>query len=160
MKPENDKMPAIERAIKRLGRLEARVGVMGKSGAASGDPRFGMAELAYVHEFGSQKAGVPQRSFIRSAFDDQGAALVKLASQVAKAVVEERISPEDGVALIGEWGVARVRENMVRGIAPPLAPSTLAKRKRIQPGKAGSDKPLIDTGRLRQAVTYEVGEKK
>ena len=47
---------------------------------------------------------------------------------------------------------------MARGIAPPLAASTLEKRKRIQPGRVGKDTPLIDTGRLRQSVTYEVRE--
>lgn len=158
MKIDDAKMREIERDVARLGGMEARIGVFGKAGGVQGDPTFTMAELAYVNEFGSAAAGVPQRSFIRSAFDGQKQALEKLAARVAKAVVEGRVSPETGIALLGEWGVTRVRENMTRGIAPPLAPATLARRKRIQKGKAGRDLPLIDTGRLRQAVTYEVSD--
>lgn len=158
MKKGEDRLPEIERAVARLGRLEARVGVMAKAGASSQDSSFGMAELAYVHEFGSPKAGVPQRSFLRSTFEEQGPALEKLSARAAKAVVEGRVAPEAAVALLGEWGVARVRENMTRGINPPLAPATLEKRKRIQAGKVGRDTPLINTGRLRQAVTYDVRE--
>lgn len=158
MKIAHDKMPQIERDVARLGDIEARIGVFGTAGGVPGDPTFTYAELAYVNEFGSQAAGVPQRSFIRSAFDGQRAAIEKLAAQAARAVVSGKVKAQAAVALLGEWGVAQVRAGMVRGIAPPLAPATLAKRKRIQSGKRGRDVPLIDTGRLRQAVTYDVRE--
>lgn len=159
MKIEDAKMREIERDVARLGKLEARVGVFGKSGSVPDDPTFTYAELAYVNEFGSQAAGVPQRSLIRSAFEGQRRALDKVAARTVNAVVSGRISPEDAAGVLGQWGVARVRENMTRGIAPALAASTLEKRRRVQRGRQGRDVPLIDSGRLRQAVDSDVRER-
>jgi hypothetical protein len=156
MKLDDRKLREIERNVARLGRLRARVGVIGKQAVTQHGPSFTNAELAYVHEFGSPAAGVPQRSFLRSAFEGQRQEAEKLAARAARAVVTGKVSPEQAVGLLGEWGVARVREGMVRGIGPALAPATLEKRKRVQAGKRGRDVPLIDTGRLRQAVTYDV----
>ena len=47
---------------------------------------------------------------------------------------------------VGALGVRLVQEKIVSGSFKPNAPSTIRKK--------GSDKPLIDTGRMRQSVKY------
>ena len=52
---------------------------------------------------------------------------------------------------IGVFGVGLVQEKIESGSYEPNAPSTIRKKK--------SDKPLIDTGRMRQSVKYVIRKK-
>ena len=52
---------------------------------------------------------------------------------------------------LGVFGKGLVQEKISTGDFEPNAPSTIRKK--------GSDKPLIDTGRLRQSVNYVIKPK-
>lgn len=109
----------------------------------------GIIERATYNEFGTSR--IPERSFMRTAFDGSGRDRIKETStKIAKAVIEEKRTLSQGLALLGMTGVNEVTLSIDRLMSPPNAPATIAKKK--------SDKPLIDTGQMRQAVTWVEGD--
>lgn len=145
---------AMRANIDAMGEQSVRVGVLGSKGgnAPHGDEGLTMIELAVIHEFGSPAANIPERSFIRSAFEKNRAELAEFQGKLANAVILGKIRPAQALAMLGDWGVAKVRAGITEGdgIPPPLAASTIARK--------GSSRPLIDTGRMNGAVAYEVDD--
>lgn len=127
-----------------------KVGILlAKGGGKTREGGITMVELAAIHEFGSPKANIPQRSFIRSAFQDP-TELQKISTRVVKALIDGKVDLSEALDIIGSWGATQVRNNVTQGdgIAPPLKPETVQKK--------GSSRPLIDTGRMINSVTWEV----
>jgi hypothetical protein len=71
----------------------------------------------------------------------------------AKRVVEGRTTASSALDALGMLVANAVKNTIARGphIPPPLAESTVAKRKKR------SDRPLSDTGRLKDAIAWIVG---
>jgi len=95
---------------------------------------------ASVHEH----PGIPQRSFIRAWFDESQDFIRQTLESQMKLVVAGKLTVDqakDRIALAFEGSV---KQRIARGIAPPLAQSTIEKKK--------SSKQLIDRGQLRAAV--------
>lgn len=103
-------------------------------------------DVATKNEFG---LGVPQRSFIGAWADERRAMhedhLVKLGEALVKGTVKD---VKFGLAQLGEVYVGEVQSRIAGGIAPPNAPSTIARK--------GSSTPLIDTGVLRSSIAAKV----
>ena len=139
----------------RVGELSAavKVGVLASTGgdARHPDSDITMVELAAIHEFGSPAAKIPERSFIRSTFRDKATLLGAVMGKLARGVVAGTMQPERALAILGEVGAAEVKKTITEGagVPPPLKPETVARK--------GSDRPLVDTGRLLDSITYEVG---
>lgn len=109
------------------------------------------AQLAAIHEFGAPKAGIPERSFIRATIDvNRSTYRAVVIPRLIKAVVEGRSSIHRAFSLLGLKVVADIKNRITTGagVPPPLKPATIAAK--------GSDRPLVDTGRLLGAITYEV----
>jgi hypothetical protein len=123
-----------------------RVGVLSDAMVEGED--FTLAELAAVHEYGTEDGRIPERSFLRSTFDDKREEMVELGKTLVKDVLAGRRTTEQALGLLGAKLAAAVKARIVGRIPPPNQPSTIARK--------GSDKPLIDTGRLRNAVTWSV----
>jgi hypothetical protein len=114
-----------------------------------------VGDIATIHEFGAKvtmpsgtEVIIPGRSFLRATFDEQGADLQKRATLLGRAVLLTKITPVQGLNLLGLHAVGLVQKRIADGVPPPNAPSTI-KRK-------GSSKPLIATGQLRASITHEV----
>lgn len=138
----------LRKKVSDVGRRRVRVGVFASSGSEKGTS---IADIAAIHEFGAPKANIPARSFLRSAFtNDGGAALRAMTERVARSVLSDRIDLRKALEVLGAWGANAVKARIRSNIAPPLAIATI-KRK-------GSSKALIDTGRLINAITWVVGE--
>lgn len=137
-----------------------QVGVIGAAGAATTEGGITMIELAAIHEFGSPKAGIPERSFIRSTFDRPEVLeqLQVMAKGYARAVVADKMTWEVALGRLGAWAAAQIKGTIKRKLTTgpnpqENAPSTIARK--------GSSTPLIDTGRLINAITWLVkGSKK
>ena len=116
------------------------------------------AEVGTFHEFGTIAGGsarsggviigTPERSFIRSTIDEKKALISRLFERVAKGIYDRRIAVKWGLNMIGLQAVTWIKRKIQKGIPPPLALSTIARKK--------SSKPLIDTGQLIGSLTYEV----
>ncbi len=132
------------------------VGVRSAAGGKDTGNGFNLASLAATHEFGSEKAGVPERSFLRSTVDAQKEAIAdRMETAVVKVLESSGYGEVDtqlgllGVFVAGE--VQKAIANRTIG-GPPNAESTT----RPRPSGKGSSVPLIDTGRLRASIDSEV----
>lgn len=131
------------------------VGVQGAEGAANHQGGgLTVAQIATVHEFGRTIATargtivIPARSFLRAGVDEYKQAIQKRATLLGTGVMLLQFTAFQALSLLGEYTVGVIKQRIADGILPPNAPSTI-RRKR-------SSKPLIDTGQLRNAITYTV----
>lgn len=124
-------------------------GVHRKSG--TGQP-ITLPELAAVHEYGSHDGHIPERSFIRSAMAEHEKELEKLTKKVANAVSDGRMEKKRAIGILAQKAVDWIRGKIDEGVPPPNRPSTVAAK--------GSDHTLIDTGQLRNSLTWSLKEKK
>lgn len=125
-----------------------RIGVLGAGGEARDD--LTQAELAAIHEFGAPRANVPERSFLRSTADAKRLEWLALLERTLRLVTAGRLEVEAALGIVGQKAVADVVARIRRGagIPPPLQPATIRRK--------GSDRPLVDTGRLVQSISYEI----
>lgn len=108
-----------------------------------------LVELAAIHEFGSPAARIPERSFIRRTFDAKHVEIRALATKLAAKIVDGKMSVDKALTVLGQFCAAEVKKTITRDrIPPPLKPATVEAK--------GSDRPLVDSGRLLGAITYEV----
>lgn len=104
--------------------------------------------IAAVNEFGSSDGRIPERSFLRSTIDENRAKYEGQLSKVIGAVIDGKSTLRAGLNKIGVGVVGDVKRKITALKDPPNAASTIAQK--------GSDNPLIDTGRLRASIDFEV----
>ncbi len=110
-----------------------------------------VVEIATIHEFGNEHC--PERSFLRAWFDENESKCRAAVVAMLEAVLAGKYTKDQALQLLGQRFVGEIQKRIANGIPPPNAPSTIAQK--------GSDKPLIDTGQLRSAITYAIdGEQK
>lgn len=107
-----------------------------------------LVEVAAVHEFGAPARGIPQRSFIRATVDEKRADVAKLQEVLLGNVTKGKMTADQALDAMGAKVAAWCKTRIAAGIAPPLKPETVARKK--------SSKPLVDTGQLRSSITWKV----
>ena len=107
-----------------------------------------MPDLAAIHEYGSQSRNIPERSFLRASIQLNRSKYGKFLVSEVKSLLLGRTTTLKIKQILGMQAAADVQMFMVNGKFAPLKAKTI-KRK-------GSSKPLIDTGQLRQSITYRV----
>lgn len=128
------------------------VGVQGEQAEEDHDG-ISNVRLAGVHEFGAEietrfgTVKIPERSFIRATVDANDG-YKDLIRKLATRVASMKIGLPEALGILGEKVVSDMRTRIERGIPPPNAASTIARK--------GSSKPLIDTGQLKNSITYVV----
>lgn len=156
-----------------------KVGVLddAKGSVRDEESSLTVAEYGAINEFGTEDGRIPSRSYLRSTFDEQRAALTQLGTHLMAKVLIGDIDVRTGLNLIGSKLAAEVKKKISGGVAPPNAVSTMlrkamkGKTKRFfkgpaknlgqalaQVGSLAAVKPLIDTGRLLGAVTWQIVE--
>jgi hypothetical protein len=157
---------ALARRAKAMGkRAHVKVGLVGKRAQqvekVEGEARpLTVAAIAAVNEFGSPERRIPARPFIGGSFDAHVEEYRLLLRQVADGVLTGKISLKDGLSLVGQRASADVKNFVTQGeqVPPPNAPYTLKKKlaKTYRGAAKGEPRTLVDTGRMINAVTYEV----
>lgn len=141
----------ILREFTRIGERQVLIGIRSKDGGEvpEGSP-LNLAQIAAVNEFGSEKVPdhPPERSFLRSTMDVNAKAYATMVGDIIGASLDGRLDLDKGLGLLGAKAVADVQQTMRDLDTPPNAPSTVARK--------GDDNPLIDTGRLRQSIDWEI----
>lgn len=130
-----------------------KVGILASQGGTEAhDPTSGLTliEIAAVHEFGSPAAGVPERSFIRETARIYADELAKLQARVARGIINDTLTVDKALGILGAWLQTKIKRRITTGagVPPPLAQATIDRK--------GSDRPLVDTGRLINAIQWEV----
>jgi hypothetical protein len=108
-----------------------------------------VAEVAAWNEFGTEHA--PPRPFLRQSIDNNRANINAMGNAQLVKICRGEQTAQGALSALGAMQVGLVQKTIRDGDFEPNAPATI-KRK-------GSDKPLIDTGRMRQSVHYVVAPK-
>lgn len=132
--------------LEELKKLEVRVGF--QAGEATSDDGVDMCDIAMWNELGT--VGMPARPFLRQTADNNGDKMAAFGGAQAMRLAKGA-SAESCLEAIGVFSKGLVQETIRDGSFEPNAPSTIKKK--------GSDKPLIDTGRMRQSVNYAIKRK-
>ena len=103
-----------------------------------------VTNVAAQNEFGD--GGIPERPFLRPGSRD---AMDDVKRHIKQTVDPKRAALTDTeAAQCGEIIKGTIQDTIRKVNAPPNAPATIARK--------GSSNPLIDTGFMRQSVTYKV----
>lgn len=92
---------------------------------------------------------IPARPFLRKAFYDNQHKYRRLVKVGIDEIVYDDKTGHDLLVKLGKAGVSDVRESIRRWTKPGNAPLTID-------NKRGQNNPLVDTGKLSQAVTYKI----
>lgn len=138
---------AFKKALQELGQLEVRVGY--QEGLTYPDENHTpVINVALWNELGTVKS--PPRPFIRQTVDNNEAKfqaeMKSAANELANGATAEKVLNELGVFAKG-----LLQKEIKDGNFVANAPSTIKKK--------GSDRPLIDTGLLRQSANYVIKKK-
>ena len=143
-----NRIPQLVQSLRELGKYEIEVGIFGSD-------EYVM--IASVHEFGittrKEKGSIviPERSFLRSTFDDKNQEWFKFMKKQLEHVLNGRIDTRILCENLGAKMVGDIQEKITDLDTPPNAPSTIAQK--------GSSNPLIDkggAGGLLSRITYKV----
>ena len=141
----------LKRLIKDLERFKIEVGFnenSGKYAANEEGEEITVADVVAWNEFGSERS--PSRPFMRQTVEDYKGQITKHANKAVKAAIHGG-GAEEALNSIGAFTKGKMQLEIRNGDWVPNAPYTIAKK--------GSDKPLIDTGRMRQSIVYVIKEK-
>lgn len=118
------------------------VGIHAAEGSQSHGKGVTVLDVAQWMEFGTDT--VPERSYIRAYFDENGERIQKMLEVMAVSVASGKRTREQAIELIGVKLVGEVQARIRRGLPPPL--------------KYRDGIPLDDTGQLISSITYEVAK--
>lgn len=126
------------------GKYAVRIGLPDNGQAAEGD--LTLAELGTILEYGT--ATIPPRPFLENGVRIAKDKIAQVSEKLLASIVKGKRTITEGLEVIGALAVSAVQENIAQGDFAPNAQSTIDRK--------GSSRPLIDTGRLRQSITFLV----
>jgi len=161
-----NQIPKIINVIDELNKKRVQIGILGDD---SKEPSILM--IATVQEYGvnitvtdkmraflhyqglhlkdsTTEIKIPERSFIRAGWDTAKEDTQKVITKLLPSVLKLNMSVNDFYEIIGNYVVGKLHEYVDLISEPALHPFTIERK--------GSTHPLIDTGRLNQAITYQV----
>jgi phage gpG-like protein len=140
----------IKRELEWLSGKSVTIGWQGKSvltvPGLSGEATI--VDIATFHEFGT--VNIPARPMLRTTNDKHQNAIADFFTKQLGDVVEGKRKGEQALSRSGMLVASKIQQTIRESPswAEPLAPSTIAAK--------GSTKPLIDTGRMIQSVTWAI----
>ncbi len=132
--------------LRQMARMEVRVGY--QAGETTDEDGIDMCDIAAWNELGTERA--PARPFLRQTVEKNESRINEFCAREAMKMFEGGTA-EQCLDKIGVFMKSLVQKTIRDGEFAPNAPSTIRKK--------GSDKPLIDTGRMRQSVNYYIKPK-
>lgn len=164
---DKNNIPKLLEVLDALWSHQIQIGIFGSDGST-------ILMIAAVHEFGckitvtpkmrgylrsqgmylkasTKQITIPERSFIRSSYDKETDKIINRANKLLERVLRLELPVQTFFELLGSYIVGVMQEYLTDLRTPPNSPFTIARK--------GSSNPLIDTGRLRQAITHKVVKK-
>lgn len=115
------------------------------------------AVIGYIQETGSPANNIPPRPFLVPGVANVQAAIASRLGKAASAALSgDKEGAEVQMARAGLQAQNSVRARINGGVMPQLKDSTIANR--LRRGRTGTV-PLIDTGQLRNSITYVIRKK-
>jgi phage gpG-like protein len=108
------------------------------------------AELAAIHEFGAPERGIPARAPVATMMRTKENELRQLTERLIGEVATGAMSTNQALGLLGAKAASELKKTIATGphLTPALKPATIARK--------GSDRPLVDTGRLVNSISWVV----
>jgi hypothetical protein len=138
---------ALFRRAREIESSTVTVGIIGDA-ANESDGDLTVAEYGAVNEFGTDDGHIPARPFLRPTFDAERERLMQVGQKLIGAVIDGKMTTDQALGILGADLASKVKARITSHVPPPNAPSTVARK--------GSDKTLIDTGRLLNAISWSV----
>ncbi|MFY2645657.1 MULTISPECIES: hypothetical protein [Achromobacter] len=152
-----DKLAQVLAAMAQLVKKDVLVGIPDSAPEREEDTPLSNAQIGYILDNGSPMANIPPRPFLVPGVENAQDEIVEDFRGGAKAALEgSPAGVERALVRAGLRAQNSVRAMIQDGPFEALAPRTLADRKKR--GRTG-EKPLLDTGQLRNSVTYVVRKK-
>ncbi len=133
--------------IEKLKKLQVRVGY--QQGDAQEDDGVDLLDVAMWNELGTSRA--PSRPFMRKSVDENADKINAFLKAQLKKLARGETTAEQILKAVGVFQKGLVQAKIKDGDFEPNAPRTIQRK--------GSDKPLIDTGRMRQSVNFVITQK-
>jgi len=122
-----------------------KVGVLSDAGSEAGGQS--LASVATYNEFGTSR-GIPPRPFMAQTFETRNREISEFIAKQKDAVLDGKATFSGALGKIGEKYKGMIQREIASGGFAANAPATIRQK--------GSSKPLIDTGRLRQSINWEL----
>ena len=135
-----------EKMLKELTGKQVRIGF--QRGEATEEDGTDICDVAAWNELGT--ANMPSRPFLRKSVDENEQKINNFLKSQKRSLLGGA-SADQILKEIGIFQKDLIQEKITEGSYEPNAASTVAKK--------GSNKPLIDTGRMRQSVNYVIKKK-
>ena len=143
----------ILKEIKKLTKLEVLIGVQEGTvtsretrGYHTRDAGVNVAQYAAENEFGTRET--PQRSFMRTSFDENFSKIEAFIELQYGNVIDGKQTARAAVGLIGQAMTGLVQRKIRAIVFPPNSALTIARK--------GSSKPLIDFGQMIASIRYVI----
>lgn len=152
-----DKLAQVMATMAQLVKRDVLVGIPDSAPEREEDTPLSNAQIGYILDNGSPVANIPPRPFLVPGVENVQPEIVEDFRGGAKAALAgSAAGVERALVRAGLRAQNSVRAKIQDGPFADLAPRTLADRKKR--GRTG-EKPLLDTGQLRNSVTYVVRKK-
>ena len=150
------------KALQELDKSQVMVGIPSET-AGRDDGPINSAAIGYILETGAPERNLPARPFLVPTIwrirADLGKRAKSALTRVTSGKPGAKRAVEQGLGGIGLLAANEVKRVINAGDFAPLAPATLYARKHRKNAPRNSEKPLVDTGQLRNAVTYVIRRK-
>ncbi|WP_108943398.1 hypothetical protein [Morganella morganii] len=170
-----DNAEKVFEALRHLGDRDVLVGIPAEDSDREDTP-FGNAAIGYLNETGSPAQNIPARPHLQPGVRSVDEKTVTELKTAANAILDGNISKaENALNRAGQIAVNGVQAFITNADFIPLADDTVASRARrgrsgaireLKNRSAGNEpnnanaRPLIDTGKYRQSITYVVRNKR
>ncbi len=118
-----------------------------KVGFPKGKADADLVSIAIWNHFGTSR-GIPARPFITIAMFKNRRQIRAALRKIAEGTVQKGTPLATQMPKLGVLGTGMIQDQIASNMRPANAPSTIRQK--------GSSRTLIDTGRMRQSVTWEV----
>ena len=139
---------AILREIDKAKSARVHVGIMEGEAERDDDSEIDNVALGIIHEYG--RGNNPERSFMRSTFDEDRRGLIRLKDRLWSQVLRGRLTTNQALELMGQEHQEAVQAKIVALKDPPIEKETERRR------KFGGTNPLVDTSDFYRSITYQL----
>jgi hypothetical protein len=159
-----DHVGELNEALKELSKSQVLVGIPSDKASRTGTEPINNATLGYIHENGSPAANIPARPWLAPGVKESQSQWEPYLNQAVNLAVEGKKAAVDrALNAAGIKAVSAVKNRIVAGIAPPLAPATIAGRRR-RGGQSTTTSvdttPLVDTAQMLNSISYVIRKKR
>ncbi|MEQ4653190.1 hypothetical protein AB7092_08780 [Providencia rettgeri] len=150
------KLAHLKKVYDELGKKQLKVGFFEHSKYPDGTP---IAYVAAIQELGYPEGGIPPRPFLRPTMKNKKTEYGQLIFRVAKAAANGNITVNDGLTQVGAKAASDMKLAIKAVTTPVLDDATVKARARRHSKGKSTNKPLVDTGQMLNAVTFVVEDK-